>query len=64
MLAALFCLAAVAAFAFLARRDRREHRGANHRPSDRYSDVALTTQHGEPVGEPPERHHRTATLRG
>ena len=47
--AALFCLAAAFSIAFSTFTDKHEPRAASHKQSDKFSNVLLYTQHGQPV---------------
>ncbi len=49
LLLALFFLGAACSIAFSAFMDRHEQRGATHKQSDRFSNILLYTQHGQPV---------------
>lgn len=49
VLAALFCLGAALSIVFSTQTEKHEQRSAGHRQSDKFSNVLLYTQHGQPV---------------
>lgn len=49
VLAALFCFAAAASFAFIVPADPHEQRGASRKQSDQFSNIVLYNQYGKPV---------------
>lgn len=49
LLAALFCLGAALSIVFSTLTDKHEQRGASRKQSNKFSNVLLTTQHGQPV---------------